>query len=131
MLTTSPVKGELRPQARSRKTNGKAAFLGRVDGRGFFARRHCDLVRAFAAELGGNLTSSQAIRVNQAAVLSVRAELLQAQIARGDLAINDEDLIRISNALSRELIALGLAPALQPCEPPDPLSAYLTRKTGG
>jgi hypothetical protein len=95
------------PATRSRLSNGSSLFLGKVDGRSALARRQRDLQRAYAAELGGTLTTAQMARVAQVAALQVRAEQLQAAIANGD-PIRDEDLVRVTNALRREIADLGL-----------------------
>jgi hypothetical protein len=123
MLTTSSHKGGMKPEARSRKTNGKSIFLGKVDGRSVIARRYRDLERAYSAELGGNLSLWQQVKVSQAASLTVRAEQIQSAIAAGHTTINDEDLVRVANALRRELVDLGLDRNPTPARPD--LGTYL------
>lgn len=99
----------MKPQGRARKTNGKTPFLGKVDGRSVAARRFRDLEQTFRAELGGKISTLQGMRVANAAALTVRLEQLHTAIAAGDPGISDEDLVRVSNALRRELSDLGLA----------------------
>ena len=128
MPATSEAIDTMKPQGRSRKTNGSTAFLGKVDGRTAAARRYRDLVRAYTDELGGNLSALQGIRVDHAAALTVRLEQLHTAIAAGGQDVSDEDLVRVSNALRRELSALGLVE--QEGEPPKPnLKSYLEGRT--
>lgn len=128
MPANGAIEAELKPTARSRKTNGKAAFLGKVDGRSVVARRQRDLERAYAAELGGDLTIWQRVKVAQAAALTVRAEQLQAAIAGGDPEIDDEDLVRVANALRRELADLGLDDGRTRHDDSDDLQRYLAER---
>lgn len=115
------------PTVRSRMTNGNTCFLGNVDGRSALARRQRDLQHAYAEELGGSLTIGQQARVAQVAALQVRAEQLQAAIANGE-PVNDEDLVRVTNTLRREISALGLGRANRNKEQkPDALLAAVRR----
>jgi hypothetical protein len=63
-------------------TNGSALLVG-IDGRSSTARRFRDLVAAFEAEIGGNLTEVERGLVKQAAALTIRAERPQADIVNG------------------------------------------------
>ena len=128
MQSDSLAIADFKPHARSRKTNGSAAFLGPVDGRSRPARRHRDLVRAFTDALGGreSLTTGQRVKVEQAAGLAVRAELLQAATARGE-DVDNEDLVRVANTLRRELSDLGLD--RKASKAPTPLRERLARRT--
>ncbi|MEZ0020066.1 hypothetical protein [Sinorhizobium fredii] len=107
------------PTVRSRITNGSSCFLGKVDGRSALARRQRDLQHAYAEDLGNDLTAAQRVRVAQVAALTVRAEMLQAAIANGEPVV-DEDLVRVSNALRRELADLGLKGSRASAAPVEP-----------
>ncbi len=128
LATPSPMpRTPVAASSRSARTNG-SPFLGRVDRRSAAARRHRDLERAFAADLGGQLTTTQRITIGQAAALTVRAELLQAAIARGD-PVDGEELIRVANTLERLFTTLGLKGARAPSEQPN-LQDYLAAQRG-
>lgn len=134
MAARRPITLQRKPSASSAKTNGKP-FLGVVDGRSPSARRHVDLESGFARDVlaagGGELTVTEKLRISQAAALAVRAEQLQAQIARGDLGISDADLVRVANVAARELKAVDAmktARAKKPTAGPDALRLYLEEK---
>jgi hypothetical protein len=63
---------------------------------------------SFADDLGGaaGLTETQRALVRQAAALTVQSEALQGAMIRGE-SIDDEQMTRVSNALSRTLGRLG------------------------
>lgn len=107
---------EFMPTARSAKTNGSQRFLEKVDGRSASARRQRDLEHAYTADIGGELTTWQRVKIGQAAALTVRAEQLQSAISRGDPDISDDALVRVANALRRELMDLGLGDAPAPAD---------------
>jgi hypothetical protein len=103
----SAVVSAKKPTARSRTTNGKQLLAG-IDGRSAEARRYRDLCLSFADDLGGaaGLTESQRALVRQAAALTVQSEKLQGAMLRGE-AIDDEQMTRVANSLSRTLARLG------------------------
>jgi hypothetical protein len=70
------------------------------------ARRFRDLIKAYEAEIGGELTEVERGLVKQAAALTLRAEQMQAAIVRGEPIDNDQ-LIRISGTAKRILGAIG------------------------
>ena len=107
MPGSSAAVAELKPTARSAKTNGTTAFLGRIDGRSRLARRLRDLEREHALPFGGiaACTPEQRVKLELVAMLRLRAELLRDDIAAGKPGI-DEDLVRVANALRREVGAL-------------------------
>jgi hypothetical protein len=76
------------------------------------------------------LTPTERIRVQIGAALSVRLEQVRGGLARGDLDVTDEDLIRLSNGLGRGLSALDrLAAARRKAKPTgNPLHEYLVAK---
>jgi hypothetical protein len=107
MPDESPASSARKPTARSRVTNGKE-LLANIDGRSTEARRYRDLCFSFADDCGGAaaLTEAQRALVRQAAALSVQSEKLQAAMIRGE-AIDDEQMTRVANSLSRILSRLG------------------------
>jgi hypothetical protein len=107
MPDESPVSSARKPTARSRVTNGKE-LLANIDGRSTEARRYRDLCFSFADDLGGaaGLKESQRALVRQAAALTVQSEKLQSAMIRGE-AIDDEQMTRVANSLSRTLSRLG------------------------
>jgi hypothetical protein len=91
---------------RSRITNGSELLRG-VDGRSAEARRYRDLVVAYKAEFGHDLSQSEMAAIKQAAWLTVRSEDMQAAQLRGQ-DVNDEESTRVANSLSRALRELRL-----------------------
>ena len=85
-------------------TNGKRPFLA-ADGRSPQGRLLRDREHELAEPLGGlkALDLGNRLKVQAAALLSVRLELARSELARGESMTTDQDLVRISNALSREL----------------------------
>ena len=90
---------------RSAVTNGSKLLVG-IDMRSPTARRYRDLVQAYSAEIGGDLSQSEMAMVKQAAALAIQAELMQADIVNGKL-VNSDDLIRLSSEVRRILDGLG------------------------
>jgi trimethylamine:corrinoid methyltransferase-like protein len=103
-------------------TNG-SKWLSGVDMRSAQARRFKDLVRAFTADLGGNLSTAETAMVRQAAALTVRAEAIQAELVRGD-KVSDEELVRITNAVQRILGELGVQQRKNEAEAANRLQAF-------
>jgi hypothetical protein len=93
---------------RSRVTNG-SKLMASVDGRSAEARRFRDVAGALADDLGGeaSLTAAQRTLVRQAAALTVQSEKLQSAMIRGE-AIDDEQMTRVANSLSRTIHRLGI-----------------------
>jgi hypothetical protein len=118
-------------KVRARVSNGTRRFAD-ADGRSAGARLLRDREHALAEPLGGLavLSSAERLRVQTAAALSVRLEQVRGALARGDLTISDEDLVRLSNGLTRELSALDkLAAAKRKAKPlGGDLAAYLASK---
>jgi hypothetical protein len=92
-------------QGRSAVTNGKRALIG-VKGSSKYGRRYRDLIAAYSAEIGGELTQFDVAMVKQAAALSIRGEMMQAAIVNGE-PVNSDDLIRLSSEVRRILDAIG------------------------
>lgn len=88
-------------------TNGKRPFLA-ADGRSPQGRLLRDREHELAAPLGGlaDLSLGDRLRVQAAALLSVRLELARSEVARGESTTTDQDIVWISNSLSRELAEL-------------------------
>ncbi|CAN0505028.1 unnamed protein product, partial [Phaeothamnion confervicola] len=69
------------------------------------SRRQRALVRQFAAELGGDLSPTEASLVQQAAALVVQAEGLQRAMRKGE-PVSVDDMVRASGETRRTLSAL-------------------------
>jgi hypothetical protein len=98
----------VRATTRSRISNG-TRLLENVDGRSSRARRFRDLVNAYSAELGGELSEAERSLVRQAVALQLQAERMQEMIVRGgDNDVVDADqLIRISSTSKRLLSVIA------------------------
>jgi hypothetical protein len=99
------------PPQRSRVANGSLHDRS-VNGRSAAARRFRDAVAALCTEVGQPLASmpeSRRAAVRMAATLIVRAEELQAAMARGEV-VDADALVRVSGALARAIDDLGLSP---------------------
>jgi hypothetical protein len=90
---------------RSAVTNGSKLLVG-IDMRSPTARRYRDLVTAFKAEIGGDLSEPEMAMVKTAASLSLSAELMQADIVNGKPS-NTDDLIRLASEIRRILDAIA------------------------
>src|ERR1700733_523688 len=90
---------------RSAVTNGSKLLVG-IDGRSPTARRFRDLVQAYKAEIGGDLSQTEMAMIKTAASLSLTAELMQADIVNGKPG-NTDDLIRLSSEVRRILDAIA------------------------
>lgn len=127
------AEAERSPLSRSAVTNGTRRF-GAADGRSRNARRLRDLEHDLAAPLGAlaTLAPSERMRVQSAAALSLRLEDVRSGLARGSRDVSDEDLVRLSNGLARELSAIDrLATAKRKttvASGPDALRLYLAEK---
>jgi hypothetical protein len=89
--------------SRARITNGSKLLAG-VDGRSSGARRFRDLVHDLSADLGGvaALTTAELATVRNCAGLLLRAEQLQADIARAQ-PVDANQISRLSNTARRLL----------------------------
>lgn len=90
---------------RSAVTNGSKLLVG-IDMRSPTARRFRDLVQAYTAEIGGDLSQTEMAMVKTAASLAIQAELMQADIVNGKM-VDSGDLIRLSSEARRILDAIG------------------------
>jgi hypothetical protein len=101
---------------RSAVTNGSKLLVG-IDMRSPTARRYRDLVQAYTAEIGGDLSQAEMAMIKTAASLSLSAELMQARIVNGEL-VDSDDLIRLSSEVRRILDTLaGKAAKRKPAGP--------------
>ncbi len=116
------------PTSRSAVSNRSRVLPG-VDGRSSQGRRYVDLVMAYSDELGGEaaLTEPQKAMVRHAAALTIEAERIQSAIVRGE-PVDTEQLVRISNVLSRALRGLGIKSRAH--NPVPDLASYLAGKEG-
>lgn len=76
------------------------------DRRSTWARRHKELVEAFAGDLGPVLSAASKSLVDHAATVAVEAERMKAR-QLNDEAIDVNELVRLSNALTRMRIELS------------------------
>ena len=92
-------------QWRSRVTN--TGLPAGIDQRSTIGRRYRDLVAEYSREVaacgdGEPLSQAEMVLVNQAAAITIRVEILQADIVTG-AAVDDETIVRYHNALTRIL----------------------------
>jgi hypothetical protein len=81
------------------------------DQRTVLARRvkaHANTLRAELRRRGIDITAPVDLRVMSCARVQTRLEVVQSEMARGT-PVNDDDLVRLTNTLTRGLAALGLA----------------------
>jgi hypothetical protein len=90
---------------RSAVTNGTKLLVG-IDMRSPTARRYRDLVQAYSAEIGGDLSQTEMAMIKTAAGLAVQAEAMQADIVNGKI-VDSDDLIRLSSEVRRILDAIA------------------------
>ena len=121
MVETRSQVARRSPTASCALTNGKRPFLN-ADGRSPEGRLLRDREHELAAPLGGidKLGLSDRLKVEAIALLSVRLELARSELARGEGSTTAEDLVRIANALSRELATLEAIAAERNAPPPAP-----------
>lgn len=107
-------------------TNGSKLLVG-IDMRSPTARRFRDLVQAYKAEIGGDLSETETAMIKTAASLSLTAEIMQADIVNGK-TVDPDDLIRLSSEVRRILDAIAeKAGKRKPAAVPA-LQAYLASK---
>lgn len=101
VLMNSPSGAESQPKARLKT-------LAHLDRRTRASRRAAALAEAFAAELGGEVSEAEQVRVETAAALSVIAEDAQARRLAGDQSVSLDDLVRAASAARRAVRDLGI-----------------------
>jgi hypothetical protein len=77
-----------------------------ADKRSTWARRHKQLAAGFAADLGGKLSAIDRSLIDHAATVAVECEQIKAA-QLNDQMVNLDDLVRLSNSLTRMRIELG------------------------
>ncbi|MHC2792591.1 hypothetical protein ACVINZ_001603 [Mesorhizobium jarvisii] len=107
-------------------------FVDALDGRSALARRYRDLVAAFSADLGDDLTEAQRQLVRRAASISVWSEEQERRVISGD-DLDAGPLITAANTLRRLLSDLGIKRAVVTPAAPKPktqgcvIGGYLNR----
>jgi hypothetical protein len=117
-----------KPQARTRVSNGKTAFLVPT-GQTMAARRWRDLYAAIEADIsgGGPLSEGQKQLVRRAATISIQCELMEARGAIGEEI--DLDLYgQLTDRLGRVLQRIGIKRVPRDVTSLS-LSQYLARET--
>jgi len=100
-----------------------------VDGRTLPARRFRELVKAYAAEIGGELSVVDRALVRTAAAIGVRSEVLQAKIIAGE-AISGDEAIRLASESRRILESIRSRSPKNKPDAPTELDRYLKDKYG-
>jgi hypothetical protein len=77
-----------------------------VDERSAGARRFRDLIAAYSADLGDNLSESDMAMVRTAAALTLKSEQMQAALAAGE-NVDSDALIRLAGTTRRSLQAIS------------------------
>jgi hypothetical protein len=114
-----------RKQGRSRVTNGSRTLIG-VKGSSKYGRRFRDLIDAYTAEIGGDLTQFEKAMVKQAAALAIKGEMMQAQVVNNE-PIDLDAMIRLSSEVRRILAEIaGKAGKRKPVGPT--LAEYLANR---
>jgi hypothetical protein len=87
------------------------------DRRSTWSRRHKELADAFAADVGIDLSAADRSLVDHAATVAVECERLKAR-QLNDEPLDIDDLVRLTNSLTRVRIELGKRAAAK--NEPDP-----------
>lgn len=107
-LSDTNAIAERLPSTCNAVTNGSRLHRRGIDGRTRDAKRFRDLFESFAKGLGEErLSEADRALVRMAASLTVKSEAMQAEIAKGG-EVDAEQLVRVSNSLSRVLGRLGV-----------------------
>jgi hypothetical protein len=93
------------PRTRSAITN-RSRIHQNGDERSAGARRFRDLVAAFSADLGDNLSEADMAMIRTAAALTLKSEQMQAALIAGQ-AIDSDVLIRLASTSRRALAAVS------------------------
>ncbi len=98
-------------EAKSRVSNGKTLFLGKVDGRRPEARRYRDLLESIIGELGGpdKVSETQVQLARRAATMCVHGERIEAAFVQGE-KIDTAEYCSFVNSMARIFVRLGLLP---------------------
>ena len=95
----------LSKKSRSAVTN-RSRVHASGDERTANARRFRDLIGAFSADLGDDISESDMALVRMAAILTLRAEQIQAEITAGE-DIDPEVLTKLAGAARRSMQAIS------------------------
>lgn len=116
---------------RSSITNG-TDLLPHIDGRSVVARRYRDIQNAIASDLGGLsvMTEAQLQLARSAAGLTLLRERLDAKAVNGE-SVDDMQYCRISNSLSRVLVALGIERKAKDITPRTPTQQVIDALVNG
>ena len=108
MSTVQTASAPTSTRNRSAISNGSWLLEG-VDNRSTLGRRYRDLCISYADDLGGasGLAEHQQSLIRQAAAVTVQCEKLQSKVIRGE-AVDQDELVRLSNLLARLLKQLGV-----------------------
>jgi ribosomal protein L12E/L44/L45/RPP1/RPP2 len=96
-------------RSRSAITN-RSKVHQQVDARSATARRFRDLIAAFSADLGDDLSEADMAMVRTAAGLTLKSELMQADLAAGK-DVDAETLIKLAGTSRRALAAIAVKAA--------------------
>lgn len=110
---------------RSAITNNPFVLAG-IDGRSAAGRRYRDIIEGILAEYG----SADLDRVRELAALMMTREAAQAQAVAGD-ATASENLVRVTNLISRREAELRARARQRDVEPPVGMRSRLGAKYGG
>jgi hypothetical protein len=103
---------------------GKPKRLKSIDLRASWARRHKELADALAADLGAGLSAADRSVVDHAATVAVECERMKAGQLNSE-AIDLEELVRLTNALTRVRKELVQRVAAKPVDPQQALRDFL------
>jgi hypothetical protein len=106
MAASSKPLATRKQMGRSAMTNGKVLHSNAagIDGRGHGARRFRDLIAAFSEGMG-DLSEADRALIRNAATLTLKMELLQADLVAG-LPVDADQLIRLAGTSKRALAAV-------------------------
>jgi hypothetical protein len=125
MCTRSPPDAdESRPSGRKSKPRNRRGL--RPDGRSAGARRLKALISAYSADLAGELSQVDQTLIRTAATLTLKMELVEADLASGKTVDSDE-LIRLAST-SRRALAAVTATVTDRKPSGETLPQYLARK---
>jgi MoxR-like ATPase len=108
------------------KTPPESMGVGAVDGRKGTAKRFKQIVSALNRESRHeHIGHAEAAMIDVAAIALLRLEQIKARVLNGD-DVNDEDLVRLTNAAVRAVAALG-ATKRKGKPPSDTLADHIAR----
>jgi hypothetical protein len=82
------------------------------DRRSTWSRRHRELAEAFANDLGSDLSAADRSYVDHGATVALECEQLKVRQLNGEL-VDVDDLVRLTNSLTRIRIELGKRAAVK------------------